>query len=44
MSLTSKLAVAFKRWGLPAVRRVQELTRKHGVLASARWWSDGEKV
>lgn len=38
-----KLAVAFAGWGPARIKKVQELTRKHGVLCSSWYWSDGER-
>lgn len=38
-----KLAEDFKSWGLPAVRRIQKLTKERGVICSDWEWSNGKK-
>lgn len=38
-----ELANDFKEWGRPAVRRIQKLTKRHGVICSDWDWSNGKK-
>lgn len=38
-----KLVTVFKTWGKRAVKRVDRLTRKHGVICSETVWSDGKR-
>lgn len=38
-----ELASDFKEWGRPAVRRIQKLTKRHGVICNDWTWSSGKK-
>lgn len=37
------LAKQFKKWGLNRVKRVQEMTKKYGVILSTTLYSDGKR-
>ena len=41
MTPVEKLAADFKRWGRTATKRVQSMTRKHGVVFDV--FSDSER-
>lgn len=38
-----ELALDFKSWGLRAVRRIEKLTKKYGVICSDWEWSNKKK-
>lgn len=43
MSDAELLAKDYRRWGKTAVRRIVELTKKHGVVCSSHVYSTGTK-
>jgi len=43
MTAVQKLAADFRRWGVRRAKRVQELTKKYGVLCSPFEFSDRKK-